>query len=459
MPTAARFTSLKSSNLISYLQMAFMAICLSASGAQAATGFEDWLKAQSLISLTRMNDNISPVGTVPGTVIASPQRQDPDYYFHWIRDSALVLDAVLIYKDSPKYAPIWKKTLTDFVNFSKQLQVTASLTGLGEPRYNTDGTPFNGPWARPQNDGPALRIIALYNALIILDQEPPSSERAYLQSSIASIIHIDLKYILTHWQSPCYDLWEEVRGQHFYTSLAQLAAFEKSLTRAELTLPETYSVRDLLRLELDKYWKANKGYFAATRDRLDGAEGYKFTDLDTAIVLGVLHAQRDGEAFSVRDERVLSTALKLEKKFAAIYVVNADINQAPAIGRYEDDVYFGGNPWYITTAAFSELLYKLANSIESNPDFVITSINVDFFENILKAKIMVGTNLQTDAILKRQTVSALRTRGDQFLEKFHVYTPVGGGLAEQFERADGRPMSARDLTWSYAAFLTALKFR
>lgn len=33
--------------------------------------------------------------------------------------------------------------------------------GLGEPKFNIDGTRFNGNWGRPQRDGPALRATAL----------------------------------------------------------------------------------------------------------------------------------------------------------------------------------------------------------------------------------------------------------------------------------------------------------
>lgn len=39
------------------------------------------------------------------------------------------------------------------------------------------------------------------------------------------------------------------------------------------------------------------------------------------------------------------------------------------------------------------------------------------------------------------------------------YTPSNGALAEQYNRADGTPLSAVDLTWSYAAFLTAYNAR
>lgn len=40
-----------------------------------------------------------------------------------------------------------------------------------------------------------------------------------------------------------------------------------------------------------------------------------------------------------------------------------------------------------------------------------------------------------------------------------TYTPSGGGLAEQYSRSTGAPLSAVDLTWSYASALTAFEAR
>lgn len=39
------------------------------------------------------------------------------------------------------------------------------------------------------------------------------------------------------------------------------------------------------------------------------------------------------------------------------------------------------------------------------------------------------------------------------------YTPSDGALSEQYSRDDGTPLSAADLTWSYAAFLTTIARR
>jgi len=54
---------------------------------------------------------------------------------------------------------------------------------------------------------------------------------------------------------------------------------------------------------------------------------------------------------------------------------------------------------------------------------------------------------------------AIRTYADGYMGIVEKYTPTNGSLAEQFSRSDGTPLSAGDLTWSYAAFLTAVARR
>jgi len=40
-----------------------------------------------------------------------------------------------------------------------------------------------------------------------------------------------------------------------------------------------------------------------------------------------------------------------------------------------------------------------------------------------------------------------------------AYTPEDGALSEQFDQTTGAPSSAKHLSWSYAAFLTAAASR
>jgi glucoamylase len=54
-----------------------------------------------------------------------------------------------------------------------------------------------------------------------------------------------------------------------------------------------------------------------------------------------------------------------------------------------------------------------------------------------------------------QLTSAIKTFADGFVEIAAKYTPFDGRLAEQFNKSTGLPVSAADLTWSYASLLTA----
>lgn len=68
--------------------------------------------------------------------------------------------------------------------------------GLGEPKFNVDGTKFNGNWGRPQRDGPALRSIAIitYSNYLLAQGE---SQR--VKEVIWPIISNDLSYTGQYW--------------------------------------------------------------------------------------------------------------------------------------------------------------------------------------------------------------------------------------------------------------------
>jgi hypothetical protein len=62
-----------------------------------------WLPRQERISWRLLQRNISPIepkvpgGARPrrGAVLGALHKQDPDYWFHWVRDSAHVMSTVL----------------------------------------------------------------------------------------------------------------------------------------------------------------------------------------------------------------------------------------------------------------------------------------------------------------------------------------------------------------------------
>ena len=63
-------------------------------------------------------------------------------------------------------------------------------------------------------------------------------------------------------------------------------------------------------------------------------------------------------------------------------------------------------------------------------------------------------NSPFEQIMRRITAYA-----DSFAEQAQKYTPADGSLAEQYNRENGTPLSARDLTWSYAAFVSMAERR
>ena len=52
-----------------------------------------------------------------------------------------------------------------------------------------------------------------------------------------------------------------------------------------------------------------------------------------------------------------------------------------------------------------------------------------------------------------------RARGDAFLETVRRFTPESGELSEQFDQRTGQQLSAKQLAWSYAAFISCVAAR
>ena len=190
-----------------------------------------WLKEVSDFSLNKIIENISPSDASPGVVIASRSTSNPNYYYHWVRDAGLTVEALIeLYQstDSDWKHEVMSRKIFEYLEFSTLIQKVKTLSDLGEPKFNVDGSAFNGPWARPQNDSPALRAISLIHwANILIDEgkEPIVRQKMYTATLPATApIKMDLEYISYHWKDPSYDLWEEVKGTHFYTLMVERRA-------------------------------------------------------------------------------------------------------------------------------------------------------------------------------------------------------------------------------------------
>ena len=142
-----------------------------------------------------------------------------------------------------------------------------------------------------------------------------------------------------------------------------------------------------------------------------------------------------------------------------MYAINKGIpqGQAVAVGRYSEDVYYNGNPWYLTTSAAAEQLYSALYQWDKQASITVNSVSLGFFKDLVPS-IATGTYAKGSATYTTIT-SAVKTYADGYLTIVQKYTPSNGGLAEQFDKNTGAPLSAVDLTWSYAAFLTATERR
>jgi glucoamylase len=438
---------------------------------------DPWMKNQADTSLRYLLKNISAPGTAAGSVIASPSRGEPmeaDYFYFWVRDAALVMSTVVeLYRtetDLAKKAD-YATRLEDYVRFSRKNQTTANPSDrlpsgrLGEPKFNVDGSAYNAAWGRPQNDGPALRAIALIQLANLWIAEGRVKEvRAKLYDGrlpTTSVIKEDLEFVAHHWKDSSFDIWEEISGQHFYTRLVHRRAMVEGAKLADKlgdAGAADYYRQQIKPLEaaIETHWDSRKGLILPTLDRDQGID-YKVSDIDMAVLLAVMHAQGADGYYSLRDSRVLASMEKYIRRFNVIYPINAKGFGAVAIGRYPEDVYDGyttggtGNPWFLTTAAIAEIHYTVAKQLAaSTAPFVRDGLNYEFLD-------AVGAPTRADyrGFDKSDLVRRIHERGDAFLRRACFHTLPDGHISEQINRNTGFMQGARDLTWSYASYLTA----
>lgn len=144
---------------------------------------------------------------------------------------------------------------------------------------------------------------------------------------------------------------------------------------------------------------------------------------------------------------------------ASVYPINlADKERGigPLFGRYPKDIYdgdvaapvLGGHPWALCTANVAELYYKLARAITSANKVPFDDVSKAFFEPL-----SIYATTKADA-----AVAILRNAADAMLRAI-LFHSDRYELSEQFDGTSGYEKSVHNLTWSYAAFLSALRTR
>ncbi len=457
---------------------------------------DGWMERQYHLSATAMLQSISATTLAKerphlgrtirpsrGSVLASPEIQpNPDYFFHWLRDSSIVIDALRVLIEDKALPDDAVETFADFVRFSLQLcrldgrekirrgdpaflvharneALMAEIHGdlvLGEVRYNPDATLDILEWSRPQNDGPALRALTVLRFL-----------RHGLADAIAepaaALLRADLDYTLAHWREPCYDLWEEILGHHYYTRLVQVAALEEGAEfMAELgdeaRGQSCRATASAICASLEAFDDTGEGFFHAFfPDPQNPKKIGPRRRLDMAVVFGVIHADRSHGAHSVVDPRALATIARLEALFAREYPINHTLPAgcSPAMGRYADDIYFTGGAYYFSTFAAAQFYFRLAQGIAEGAPLPLADQNRPLLAGMIgEAPEALGDDAVLPGLRSRLAKAALE-RGRGFMAVARAFAPPSGELAEQFSQIDGSATSARNLAWSHAAFIIA----
>lgn len=402
-----------------------------------------------------------------GSIVASPVLAswdpDPDYFFHWFRDSAIVIDAVRLLYEAGDLGVEALRHFTDFVRFSLSLQTLDGRVLVDAPgwraqvqpefvqylrgedlaavygeavyadvRVNPDGTLDISRWSRPQYDGAPLRALTVRRWLRALQAGGPRAADRLPDGVYAEaerLLRMDLALTVAHWREPSLDIWEEELGHHYFTLRVSAAALEEGAEWLRTAGNEgeadaLSNEAENIRATLDGYWDEAAGYYRS-RVMPRGASSTKM--LDIAVILAAIHAEDAAEAHSARDPRMQATLERLEELFDRLYAINRHRPsvRAPAMGRYEGDVYFSGGAYYFSTLGAAEFSFRAA----------------------------------TGHATGSKEAQAWIARGDASLETVRAFTPPTGDLSEQFDQHTGRQASAKHLAWSYAAFISCMAAR
>ena len=386
--------------------------------------------------------------SLPGCVLASPSYPveeaaiNQDYVYNWTRDAA-VTAFELAAATGPAAAGI-AATLADYVRFA---DVCQSNTEVPTARgcYLIDASARN--WT-DQSDGPALRILAVLQILPRLD---PAS-----RTIAERVLGKDLDCVLEVYTARTTSLWEEHTGWSFFARSVQLRALREAATspyaaeRMDAIIMATAALADAL----VTHWT---GAHYATLLGGDQPAGY---DPNADILMACIYG-----AVDVLDSKLLATVSALHAQWTEpdspyVYPVNLDDAArgiGPLLGRYPDDHYDGDtgdknsgdrHPWALVTCNAAELYYRVAARLGSSTDLVIDDRTTVFYQQV---GIGVGTS-----ILDARTL--LGRAGDRMLQAV-LFHSDHLELSEQFDGTTGYQKSVQNLTWSYAAFLSALRAR
>lgn len=292
-----------------------------------------------------------------------------------------------------------------------------------------------------------------------------------------SIIKADLEYVSHNWREYGFDAWEEVNGLHFFTAMAQLKAMEDGSQLALQFKDDGASgwydaQRKALIQFVRRFWDWDKGHLISTLD----IDSHRRSGLNCDILLGALHG--DGKTFPPWSNEVLSSMAKfinlMETRFPNPSPPPGDNRRrGVGIGRYMEDVYdgsgsTGGYAWFICTSSVAHVLYSSIEEFISKHKFTVTQLNLPFWKLVNpEFEVMEGggnespvfREFNADDELFNATMAWMFQYADSFIDVVRLHVTEQGRMSEQFDTKTGGQRGAKDLTWSYGSFLSAVEER
>ncbi len=440
-----------------------------------------------------------------GVVAVTTKSENMEYKgWTWVRDGALMTNELLRQLSGGYDLPLLEKSggftppppsadrdwiikqFKGYMEFTRKTQDDAGLDNLGEPRFDFSGKKYQGPWGRPQNDGPALRALTLigFSRWLILSQSPeaesllPQLYKAEPFDKLTSLVKRDLEYVSKHLNDRSVEIWEESSGHHFYALLVQAQAlmegadlarrlkdpgaaqvYQKAAEQA-LSMLETFKNKDRNQIDVSH----------------DHQEKYpKPSELDVQVILAANHTTRAYNGprdFLVTDPWFLSTVDQIEKRSQDRFEINKKVTQdseghklGPLIFRYEEDKYngspdeanryTGGHPWVLATAGVGEFYFNVARQMQRDGKITVNEIDQNFFKSLL------GRDLTNSVVDQSQPLfteirTALIEKGKTFAYRIFHHLDGDGSFSEMINGTTGNPESIPELGWSDASVYSML---
>ena len=339
------------------------------------------------------------------------------YSYLWPRDGALVAHAL----DLAGYGEVTRR----FFDLCGELM---THDGYLLHKYNPDGSLGSSwhAWSTPdgrlelpiQEDETGLPIWALWQ------HYERDRDIEFVRPLYRKLVRTGADFMSSYREprtklpAPSFDLWEERRGIHAWTTAAVWAGlvaardFAAAFGQHELSKRYGIAADEIKAAALTHLYDAERGRFVRTVNVLADGTITKDATLDISMagifLFGMLPAD---------DPRVGATMAALEER---LWVRSA----IGGVARYENDYYFQqsqdvgpipGNPWFVATLWLAE--YHVATA---------------------------------------KTLADLE-RANALLEWCATKALPSGVLAEQVSPLTGDPLSVSPLTWSHAGYVAAIQ--